>query len=54
MSLATSCVQRLSFQFGINGFFYSSFKPSVLSGQDVPIVVLKGMIFLPQISLTTL
>ena len=38
MSLATSCVQRLSFQFGINGFFYSSFKPSV-SGQDVPIVL---------------
>ena len=31
-----------------NGIFYSSFKPSVSSGQDVYTVVLKGMIFLFQ------
>ena len=30
---------------GIPGFLYSSFKPSVFSGQDVHIVVLKGRIF---------
>ena len=43
MSQATSSVQRRSFQFVMDGFIYSSFRPSVLSGQDVYIVVLKGV-----------
>ena len=34
--------------FEIHGFFYSSFKPSVSSGQEVYIVVLRGMILLLQ------
>ena len=37
-----------SFQFDIDYFFYSTFKQSVFSGQDVYNVVLKGMIFLLQ------
>ena len=45
MLQATSSVQRRSFQFDIDGFFYSSFKPSLLSGRDVHIVVLKGTFF---------
>ena len=41
MSSATSSFQRLPVQFDIDGFFYSSFKLSVPSGQDVYIAVLQ-------------
>ena len=50
MSYPTSSVQRQPFQFDIDGCFYSSFKPPVFSGQDIYIVVLRGIIFRLQMS----
>ncbi len=46
MSKTSSSVEEWFFQFYIDGFLYSSFKPSVLSVQNMHIAVLKGVLAL--------
>ena len=48
LCVLTESLRSLLFQFDMDGFFYSSSKTSVFSGQDVYIIVRKGINFLLQ------